>query len=165
MIARKKILTDEMVSRIEALASRYPDRRALTLPALHVVYAELRHVPLDAVVEIAELLGLAPAEVQDTLSFYQFFPQEKPCGKVRAFVCRSISCALRGGDDLLERLCKDYGVEPYGTTPDGGLTIEPAECLGACDFAPCILANDDLLANMTPETARAELDKPRGRAT
>jgi NADH-quinone oxidoreductase subunit E len=165
MIARKKILTDEMVARIESLAPRYPDRRALTLPALHVVYAELRHVPLDAVVEIAEILGLAPAEVQDTLSFYQFFPQEKPCGKVRAFVCRSISCALRGGDELLERLCRDYGVEHYGTTPDGGLTIEPAECLGACDFAPCILANDDLLKNMTPEAARAELDKPRGRAT
>ncbi len=165
MIARKKILTDEMVAKIESLAPRYPNRRALTLPALHVVYAELRHVPLEAVVEIAELLGLAPAEVQDTLSFYQFFPQEKPCGQVRAFVCRSVSCALRGGDQLLEHLCHANGIEPYGTTPDGRLTIEPAECLGACDFAPCILANDDLLASMTPEAAQAELEKPRGRAT
>ena len=165
MIARKKILTDEMVARIESLAPRYPDRRALTLPALHVVYAELRHVPLDAVVDIAAVLGLPPAEVQDTLTFYQFFHQEKPHGKVRAFVCRSISCALRGGDELLEKLCHAKGIAPYGTTPDGELTIEPAECLGACDFAPCILANDDLLMNMTPETATAELKKPRARAT
>jgi hypothetical protein len=52
-----------------------------------------------------------------------------------------------------------------GTPPDGALTIAPAECLGACDFAPCILANDDLLKNMTPETAEAELKKPRARAT
>ena len=115
--------------------------------------------------EIASVLGLAPAEVQDTLTFYQFFHQEKPHGRVRAFVCRSVSCALRGGDELLADLCRRKGIEPYGTTPDGELTIEPAECLGACDFAPCILANDDLLTNMTPETAAAELAKPRSRAT
>ena len=161
----RKHLTDEMVARIEALAPRYPNRRALTLPALHIVNAELRHVPLEAVAEIAALLGLAAAEVQDTLTFYQFFHQEKPHGTVRAFVCRSISCGLRGGDALLEHLCHAYGVAPYGTTADGTLTIEPAECLGACDFAPCILANDDLLKNMTPETATAELKKPRTRAT
>jgi NADH-quinone oxidoreductase subunit E len=165
MIAHRKILTDEMVAQIEALAPRYPNRRALTLPALHIVNAALRHVPLDAVAEIAAVLGLAPAEVQDTLTFYQFFHQEKPCGTVRAFVCRSISCALRGGDELLERLCAAHGITPYGTTPDGELTIEPAECLGACDFAPCILANDDLLKNMTPESAAAALRQPRAKAT
>jgi NADH-quinone oxidoreductase subunit E len=165
MIAHRKILTDEMVAQIEALAPRYPNRRALTLPALHIVNAALRHVPLEAVAEIAGVLGLAPAEVQDTLSFYQFFHQERPCGKVRAFVCRSISCALRGGDELLEHLCRANGVSPYGTTPDGELTIEPAECLGACDFAPCILANDDLLKKMTPESAEAALKQPRAKAT
>jgi len=166
MIAQgRRIITEAMVAEIEALAPRYPDRRALVLPALHIVNRELLHVPLDAVVDIAAVLGFPPAEVQDTLTFYEFFHQEKPHGKVRAFVCRSISCALRGGDELLEKLCHAYGVPPYGTTPGGELTIEPAECLGACDFAPCILANDDLLKNMTPEAAEAELQKPRARAT
>ena len=165
MIAKRSVLTDEMVAKIEALAPRYPNRQALTLPALHIVNAELRHVPLEAVAEIAAILGLAPAEVQDTLSFYQFFYQEKPHGTVRAFVCRSISCALRGGDQLLEHLCHSNGIQQYGTTADGSLTIEPAECLGACDFAPCILANDDLLMNMTPDTATAALKQPRAKAT
>ena len=165
MIAQRKVLTDEMVAKIEALAPRYPNRQALTLPALHIVNAELLHVPLEAVVEIAQVLGLAPAEVQDTLTFYQFFHQEKPHGKVRAFVCRSISCALRGGDHLLEHLCHKAGVKPYGTTADGELTIEPAECLGACDFAPCILANDDLLKNLTPESAEAALKQVQAKAT
>jgi len=166
MIAQgRRVITEAMVAEIEALAPRYPNRRALVLPALHIVNRELRHVPLDAVVDVAAVLGLPPAEVQDTLTFYQFFHQEKPHGKVRAFVCRSISCALRGGDELLDKLCHANGIHPYGTTPDGELTIEPAECLGACDFAPCILANDDLLKNMTPEAAAAELKKPRARAT
>lgn len=156
-------LTPEMVAEIEALAPRYPDRRALVLPALHIVNKALRHVPLDAVVDIASVLGLPPAEVQDTLTFYQFFHQDKPHGEVRAFVCRSVSCALRGGDQLLERLCSQYGIHPYGTTDDGVMTIEPAECLGACDFAPCILANDELLENVDPATAAAALEAVRTR--
>ena len=164
MIAHgRRVITDEMVAEIEALAPRYPDRRALVLPALHIVNRELRHVPLDAVVDVAAVLGLPPAEVQDTLTFYQFFHQAKPHGKVRAFVCRSISCALRGGDELLVELCRKHGVEPYGTTEDGSLTLEPAECLGACDFAPCILANDDLLKNLDPDSAAAALEEVKAR--
>ena len=155
MTAPKRILTDAMIAQIEALAPRYPNRRALTLPALHIVNDALRHVPLQAVVEIAAVLGLAPAEVQDTLSFYAFFPQDKPAGEVRAWVCRSISCALRGGEEVLEHLCHVAGIEPGGTTIDGSLTIEPAECLGACDFAPCMLAGKELHKNLTPESAAA----------
>lgn len=90
MIANRKVLTDDMLARIEALASRYPTKQALTLPALHVVHDELRHVPLDAVVEIAELLDLAPAEVQDTLTFYQFFTKKSRMEKFgHLFVAQS----------------------------------------------------------------------------
>src|SRR5258708_18756701 len=97
----ERILTDEMMEAIKAYFPRYPTRQAVTLPALHIVNDRLRCVPHQAVVEIAQLLGLAPAEVQDTLSFYGFFPQEAPHGQVRAWVCRSISCALRGGEYVL----------------------------------------------------------------
>ena len=161
MIANPRILTDGMVARIEALAPRYPTKQALTLPALHIIHDELRHVPLEAVVEIAQLLDLAPAEVQDTLTFYQFFYQEKPHGKVRAFVCRSISCALRGGEQVLDHLCKKAGINPGETTADGTITIEAAECLGACDFAPCMLAGSDLHKDLTHEKADAFLESVR----
>ena len=161
MIANPRILTDGMVARIEALAPRYPTKQALTLPALHIIHDELRHVPLEAVVEIPQLLDLAPAEVQDTLTFYQFFYQEKPHGKVRAFVCRSISCALRGGEQVLDHLCKKAGINPGETTSDGTITIEAAECLGACDFAPCMLAGSDLHKDLTHEKAEAFLESVR----
>jgi len=153
MIPGDRILTDEMIAEIKAYFPRYPSRQAVTLPALHIVNEKLRHVPLQAVVEIAELLELAPAEVQDTLSFYGMFPQEKPHGRTRAWVCRSISCALRGGEELLGHMCDETGVEPGQTTPDGSLTLEFAECLGACEHAPCILANQTLHKSVTKEQA------------
>jgi NADH-quinone oxidoreductase subunit E len=156
-----KVLTDEMIAEIEAYFPRYPTRQAVTLPALHVVNHHLRHVPLAAVVEIAELLDLAPADVQDTLSFYGFFKQDAPHGATRAWVCRSISCALRGGEEVLDHLCKGAGIRPGQTTPNEELTVEAAECLGACDFAPCMLANETLHKNMTRELANEFLKSCR----
>jgi len=151
----QRVLTDEMVQAIEAYFPRYPTRQAVTLPALHIVNEHLRYVPMQAVVEIAELLGLAPAQVQDTLSFYGFFKQDAPHGRTRAWVCRSISCALRGGEEVLEHLCERTGIEPGQTTKDGRLTLEFGECLGACEYAPCMLAGKKLHKNMTTESAEA----------
>jgi NADH-quinone oxidoreductase subunit E len=159
MTTAQRILTDEMIEAIKAYFPRYPTRQAVTLPALHIVNAQLRWVPIGAVVEIAELLGLAPAEVQDTLSFYGFFKQDKPHGEHRAWVCRSISCALRGGEEVLDHLCHAAGLRPGETTADGKLTVEHAECLGACEFAPCALVGKRVLKNMTNESADAFLQE------
>lgn len=155
----RQILDDEMVAEITKLFPRYPNKRAVTLPALHIVNERLRYVPIQAVIEIAQLLELAPAEVQDTLSFYGFFKQDSPHGRTRVWICRSISCALRGADDLIEKVCKKMGLAPGETSVDGRLTIEPAECLGACEYAPCMLANKTLHKNLTQSNAEAILQK------
>jgi NADH-quinone oxidoreductase subunit E len=157
-----RILTDEIVEAIRAYFPRYPTRQAVVLPALHVVNERLRHVPLQAVAEIAELLDLAPAEVQDTLLFYGYFKQDMPEGATRAWVCRSISCALRGGEEILDHLCRQAHIRPGQTTPDGRLTIEAAECLGACDFAPCMLAGKELYKDLSIERADGFLHKIEG---
>jgi len=149
----QRVLTDEMINAIKAYIPRYPSRQAVTLPALHIVNEKLRYVPRQAVIEIAELLGLAPAQVQDTLTFYGYFKQDAPHGRCRLWVCRSISCALRGADELLEHLSHTLDIEPGGTTPDGRVTLEFAECLGACEHAPCMLANEALVKSVTEEQA------------
>lgn len=147
----QRLLSPEVVERIRGYFPRYPTRRAVVLPALHIVNEQLGWVPPQAVIEIAELLGLAPAEVQDTLSFYGFFRQDGPTGTVRLWVCRSLSCAACGSEELLEYLCQRLGIRPGQTTPDGRITLEYAECLGACDFAPAALAGRVLLKNLTKE--------------
>ncbi|MEX2316025.1 MAG: NAD(P)H-dependent oxidoreductase subunit E [Pirellulales bacterium] len=146
-------LTDHMRGQIVELMPRYPQKQAVTLPALHVVQDELRCVPREAVEEIAEMLELNPAQVEDTLSFYGFFRHEQnPLGKHRLWVCRSISCMLRGGEELLTELCGRLNVRPGQTTSDGKVTVEFAECLGMCEGAPCVVLNDECFPNMTPES-------------
>ena len=140
-ITTAPMLNEALREQIRSYIPRYPSKRAVTLPALHVVHERFRCVPVKAMVEIAELLEITPAEVFDTMSFYGFVPQA-PIGDVRVWICRSISCMLRGGDELLDQTCRRLGIEPGQTTPDGALTIEFAECLGICDFAPAALADD-----------------------
>jgi NADH-quinone oxidoreductase subunit E len=148
-----RILTADMIDAIKAFIPRYPSKQAVTLPALHIVNEHLRHVPLQAVVEIAEILELHPSQVQDTLSFYGYFKQDKPAGRCRVWVCRSISCALRRADQLLAHLSDTLHLQPGETTPDGRITLEYAECLGACEHAPCILANNDLHKSVSSDQA------------
>jgi NADH-quinone oxidoreductase subunit E len=138
---RIPILSEPVKEQIRSLFGRYPNKRAVTLPALHLVQQQLRCVPLQAMDEIAEVLEITPAEVHDTMSFYGFFPQA-PLGDVRVWICRSLSCMLRGGDRLLEHACHRLGIEPGETTKGGELTVEFAECLGICDYAPAALADD-----------------------
>src|SRR3989441_1329862 len=114
------VLSDEMRARIQAYLPRYPNKQAVTLPALHLVQDELRCVPLAAIREIADILDLSPAEVHDTMSFYGFFRTEKdPLGKTRLWVCRSMACVLRGGEELLTDVCHKLNVRPGGTSADG----------------------------------------------
>jgi NADH-quinone oxidoreductase subunit E len=138
---RIPILSEPLKEKIRSLFPRYPNKRAVTLPALHLVQEHLRCVPLQAMSEIAALLEITAAEVHDTMSFYGFFPQA-PVGDVRVWICRSLSCMLRGGDEMLEHACRKLGIEPGQTTRTGELTVEFAECLGICDFAPAALADD-----------------------
>lgn len=146
------VLSDELREKIRAYLPRYPSKQAVTLPALHLVHDELRSVPREAIKEIAELLDLTPAQIHDTMTFYEFFREENaPLGKTRLWVCRSLACALRGGDVLLDQVCSKLKVSPGGTTADGKISVEFAECLGACEGAPAVMVNDEHVHNVTRE--------------
>ena len=143
-------LSEDLRQKILAYLPRYPSKQAVTLPALHLVHDQMRHVSLEAIREIADLLDLSPAELYDAMSFYGFFRTEKdPLGRTRLWVCRSLACMLRGSEEVLDRLCDTLGVQPGGTTTDGKITLEFAECLGGCEGAPCLLINDEQRMNVS----------------
>jgi NADH-quinone oxidoreductase subunit E len=148
------MLSEDIRQKILAYLPRYPSKQAVTLPALHLVHDALGSVPPQAQREIAALLDLSPAEVNDTMSFYGFFRDEKnPLGRTRLWVCRSLPCMLRGGEELLNHVCARLGIQPGGTSADGKISLEFAECLGACEGAPCVLVNDEHRMNLTTDAA------------
>src|SRR5581483_10902485 len=137
-------------------------KQAVTLPALHIVQDALRCVPLDALREIADMLDLSPAQVHDTMSFYGIFRTENnPLGKTRLWVCRGLACMLRDGEKTLQACAEKLGVRPGGTSSDGKITLEFAECLGGCEGAPCVLINDEHRMQVTPDKVDSLLEELR----
>lgn len=157
-------LKPEIVQKIKDLIPLYPAKQAVTLPALHLVQDEYRCVSQDAIREIAGLLDLSPAEVHDTMTFYCFFKTEKdPLGKCRLWVCRSLACDIRGADHLLNKLIDKLGVAPGETTKDGMITLEEAECIGACEGAPCVLVDDVHRHNITDDKVDQLIEELRSK--
>jgi NADH-quinone oxidoreductase subunit E len=147
-------LSEDIKDRIRAYIPRYPSKQAVTLPALHLVHDEYRTVSNEAIVEIAGLLDLHPSEVHDTMTFYEFFKHDgDKLGKTRLWVCRGLACMLRGAYELQEHCEHKLGVKCGQTTPDGKITLEFAECIGACDGAPACLKDDVHVMNVSTDKA------------
>jgi len=145
-------LTEEMKTHLAGkYFPRYPNRRAVLLPALHHVQHAYGHIPAQALEEVAAFLQLSPAEVLDTASFYEEY-WLKPKGQYLLQVCRSLSCELCGSRGLVSHLKNKLKIEIGETTPDGGFTLVEYECLGACGTAPVMLINDVLHEYLTPQT-------------
>jgi NADH-quinone oxidoreductase subunit E len=151
-------LTDDMkIDIANKYFPRYPTKRAVLLPALHAVQHAYGWIPTQAMEEVGEFLGLAPAEVMDTASFYEEY-WLKPKGKYLIAVCRSLACEICGSNDVTNRLKKKLGVEVGETTADGKFTLVEYECLGSCGTAPAALCNEVLHEDITPEGMDKLLD-------
>jgi NADH-quinone oxidoreductase subunit E len=142
------------------IISRYPLPKSALIPLLHLAQEQDGHLAEDAMEHVAELVGVTPAQVLGTASFYEMFKRE-PVGDYLVNVCTNISCLLLGGEELLEHLEHRLGVKPGGTTPDGTFTLEDVECIAACTEAPCLQVNYRYFYKVTPDAADALLDDLR----
>jgi len=142
----------------ERLLTRYPDRKAVILPALHLAQKEFGYVSDEAIVYIAGLVATSPAEIEGVATFYTMY-NRKPVGKYHVQICRNISCSLLGAEHLIEHVSKKLGIRPGETTPDGKFTLAKVECLGSCGTAPVMQVNDEYHENLTVESIDRILDQ------
>jgi NADH-quinone oxidoreductase E subunit len=138
------------LQRAVELIALYPEPRSALIPILHVLQEQDGYLTDEGMVDVAELLGLAAAEVRGTASFYDMFHFE-PVGKYLVAVCTNIACMLQGAYRLLEHVEERLGVAPGGTTEDGMFTLEDAECLALCGNAPCVTVNWRFFGDMDPD--------------
>jgi len=146
-----------LAAEIEAVAASYPDRKAALLPALHMVQRKYGHIPVEAQAFVATVLGLPPSHVQGVVSFYTLF-KTRPSGKYHIQVCRTLSCAIGGNEEMIAHLTRKLGIGPGETTPDGKFSLVLVECLGACGYAPMFQLNDDYHENLTIDSIDRLLD-------
>lgn len=153
------VLTEAIRQKITSFVPRYETRRAVLLPALHIVQNTLGHVSPQAMKEIAELLNLPPSSVLDTMSFYTHF-WDHPKGRKVIVACRSLSCDVTGAREVLQAIKEELGIDEHQTTADGQYSLMTEECLAACDHGPCVLINEKLHKCVKPQDVKKMLADP-----
>ena len=122
------------------IIGRYPRPKSALIPLLHLAQEQDGYVTNDAMEHLAELVGVTPAEVYGTATFYEMF-KFHPVGRYVVNICGTLSCALLGAEELIEHAEERLGIRAGGTTSDGAITLERAECQAACTEAPCLQVN------------------------
>lgn len=152
-------LSEERERELEQILSRYPNKMAACIPVLHLCQeANDNWVSEDVIAFVAERLELSTAHVKGVVTFYTLFNQERP-GKHQVWVCRTLSCALRGSDSILAHCEKKLGIHAGETTKDGRVTLRTAECLASCGTAPMMQVDRAYYENLTREEVDRILDR------
>ena len=148
---------EELQTRLREIVAQYPSARSAMLPCLHLAQEETGYITPEGVQMVAEALGVKNDEVESVVTFYSMYSQE-PKGRYQIKVCTSISCYLRGCDDIMGYLEERLGIHKGETTPDGRFTLESAECLAACGMAPAVQVNGRFVENVNDSDISALLD-------
>jgi NADH-quinone oxidoreductase subunit E len=149
----------ELEARFAKLLTSYPPgrERSAMIPMLLYAQDEIGAVTPELVVEVARRLNVTPLQVEEVLSYYSML-HRKPLGKAHVQICTNISCLLTGGEDLWHHACARLGIGHKEVTPDGQISLEEVECIGACSWAPAMQVNYDFFHKVTPERLDQILD-------
>jgi NADH-quinone oxidoreductase subunit E len=153
------VLKEEHERELLEILSRYPNKMAACIPVLHLCQsANGNWVSEDVIQFVAQRLELSAAHVKGVVTFYTLFNQHPP-GKHQIWVCRTLSCALRGSDAILAHCQKRLGVGIGQTTADGRFTLRTAECLASCGTAPMMQVDKTYHESLTFEKVDQILDR------
>jgi NADH-quinone oxidoreductase subunit E len=156
------VFGDQVRADAAELISRYPtgQARSALLPLLHLVQSEQGYVTPDGIAFCAEILDITKAQVAAVATFYTMY-KRSPTGEFLVSVCTNTLCGTLGGDEIFAALKEQLGIGNNETTADGRVTLEHAECLAACDYAPVLTVNYEFFDNQTVDGAREIVDRLR----
>jgi NADH-quinone oxidoreductase subunit E len=142
--------TPEESATITELFGRYPTKRSAALPVMWMAQRKWGWLSYDVIALIAATLELPKSEVLAVASFYSML-KKRPTGQYLIQVCHTLSCALRGSDDMIAHIEKALGIACGETTPDGKFSLMRVECLASCGSAPMMQIDDDFFELLTPQ--------------
>ncbi len=158
--------SEEKLNKVKEIMARYPEgkQKSALIPLLHMAQEENNGwLDTPAMDYVAELLSIKPIEVYEVATFYTMF-NLKPVGKYVFEVCRTGPCMLNGSDQIIDYIKEKLGIAEGETTPDGMFTLKPAECLGACGYAPMMQLGKHYKEFLTKEKVDSIIDECRRNA-
>ena len=142
----------ELEARFARLLTSYPlgRERSAVVPMLLYAQDEIGSVTQELVEEVARRCGVTPLQVDEVIGYYSML-HRKPLGKYHVQVCTNIACQALGAEELWEHACERLQLGNKQISPDGLISLEEVECMGACSWAPAIQINYDFHHYVTAE--------------
>jgi len=151
------MFTEQELSEIEALKSRYEKPQAILLPLLWKIQEKKGWIDHEGMEEAARICEVPKSHVLGVVSFYTMY-FEKPMGKFHVQVCTNVSCMLRGGEKIYSYLQSKLGCGHLERTADGMFSLEEVECMGACGGAPMIAVGETFFERVSSDEAAGIID-------
>jgi NADH-quinone oxidoreductase subunit E len=144
-------------AKFQELLPKYPTKRAVILPALWLAQEQEGYITVEAMEYVAKRLEQPAVGVFAVVEFYTMFKTE-PMGKHHIQLCRTLSCAMRGYEDMQALIERKLGIGPGEKTPDGTFSFELVECLGSCGTAPMMRMDNRYWENLSSDKLERILD-------
>ena len=144
---------DPIQSLIKDLADQYGRKRESLLPIMQAVVEQENFLSEYTMIEIAREVDIPASEVYGTATFYSFI-ETKPAGRFIIRICKTITCAMKGKNQVLFAIQDMLKIKLGETTPDKRFSLLETNCLGWCHKAPAMLINNEVFTELTPEKVR-----------
>jgi NADH-quinone oxidoreductase subunit E len=150
--AQPSVFEAAVLERFAREVAKYPSdqKQSAVMACLSIVQQMNGYIKPSDELFLAEYLQMSPMAVHEVSTFYNMY-NLSPVGRFKINVCTNLPCQLRNGQGALDYLCKKLNVSVGGTTPDGLITLQPGECMGACADAPVMLVNDRNMCSFMSE--------------
>ena len=144
------MLTDEEKQEIESELQHCELKRGASIEALKIVQRHQGWVSDESLNDLAALLDMTPAELDNVATFYNLIFR-RPVGRHVILLCNSVSCWIMGCERLQAGLARRLGIDLGQTSADNRFTLLPMECLGTCDHAPALMIDEELYQDLNPD--------------
>jgi NADH-quinone oxidoreductase subunit E len=141
------MLTNEEQKEIAIELGKYQQKRAAGLEALKVVQKHRGWISDESLNDVAQMVGLTDNELESVATSYNHIFR-KPVGRHVIFLCDSVTCWIKGYENILEHLTNKLGIALGQTSADGRFTLLVSSCLGVCEKAPAMIIDNDLYVSL-----------------
>lgn len=152
--------TKDELEGLNNLRTKVDDDRALVLPALWILQRRQGFISSEDILYLEKTLGIKAIFFAEVMGFYSMFNESKK-GKYELKFCKTITCKLRGGDEVIKAASDILGIKMGETTSDGLFSLGESECLGYCEKAPCMLSNLEQIGDLTKDSITELIERLR----
>ena len=149
-VAKVQSLIRDYTEKVDTLIDSYADKKEQLISLLQDIQAEFNYLPQDVLVKVSQKLDIPLSQIYSVATFFRAFSLE-PRGRHLVTICTGTACHVRGGQRLVDKIQRDYGIKPGETTEDLRFTLETVNCLGCCALGPVAVVDGKYESQLNPD--------------